>query len=1003
MIEPASEQKLDKNIKDNALARLGVMRPHLVFVIIAVVLIIGIFSFTNFKMELFPNMNLPYVLVMYNSEPGGAVVTPDDAAEFTSYVEDNLQMASGVRSISSTTMSSVVTVIILFVEFTGSTNADTGVVNIIQTLDRASASSDRPAASSSFDSPMIMKISMDMMPVFVFTTDLGGADTDLQARDYYRKYVEPELKKADGVAIISSPFDSTGNVDGFTIVDGDSNKNAYTFSIQKASDAVTTDTVANILVALANIEKATEDIAEGKFKYTPTLDQGQYITESVGAVMENLLLGALFAIIILFFFMRSWKMTLAIAISIPFSIVGTFVLMYFMGIGLNVVSMSGLALVVGLLVDNSIIVLENIVRLKSKGLPIREAALKGASQILMAVFAATITTICVFFPMFFVTGLIMEVFMDLVWVIIFSLASSLIVAIMFLPAIIATFRIGEKPQHKIKWLHAVNNFFTRVDQKIGAVLEKPKKAVTGAYDKALGLSVKYKWAALAMSLVIFVASVFLVFINGFVLMPSMDSGEFSLAVGINREYANYGVLGFDAEDIALVDAGDWAAAGALPVAEGLLQKRALVFEAKSKAIAKGVYGELKTKLGNSIETISMEYSTGMSGMAAIFSGGQASLEMNFVLKENRSLSTSSANQIAYETVLKYITDQDMIPEGSDALKPTHFVSEVSTSDSMAMMVTDKVIVTLAAPAYGTLTEQRTALETTLDAVEEKLWKIPGVLRVSNSYDSMVVARENKRMIASLEVTVNKNDTLSKVQTRVDNMMATNEIVAILKANEVDQIEDGFAAQFNDSFVQMILAILIGFVLVYLVMVAIFQSFKLPLIVMITVPLAFTGGFILLAIAGMPLSIPAMIGLLILMGVVTNNGIVMIDYINKAREDGLTIREAVIAGAKTRARPILMTALSTIIALVPLAVGMGASGALMQPLAIVSIGGLLYATVMSLLVVPAFYSIAYFMKDKQEQKGVKKNEQVNSSQLENEQNSGGSTQVLPRVRAKKSKK
>jgi len=191
---------------------------------------------------------------------------------------------------------------------------------------------------------------------------------------------------------------------------------------------------------------------------------------------------------------------------------------------------------------------------------------------------------------------------------------------------------------------------------------------------------------------------------------------------------------------------------------------------------------------------------------------------------------------------------------------------------------------------------------------------------------------------------------------------------------------------------------------------------LPFIVLVTIPLAFTGAFVALCITGMQFSIVAVIGLIILMGVITNNGIVLIDYINKAREDGLTIEEAVVTSAKVRARPILITAISTICALIPSAIGFGASGAMMQPLAIASIGGLLYATLMSFFVVPAFYVIMFTFKNRREQAalaGVQKaldqkelllqegkNEKIGDSKLENEQDKRTSARVSKRVRAKK---
>ncbi|MCL2228862.1 MAG: efflux RND transporter permease subunit, partial [Firmicutes bacterium] len=721
-----------------------------------------------------------------------------------------------------------------------------------------------------------------------------------------------------------------------------------------------------------------------------TLDQGMYIEESIGGVMMNLLLGALFAIIILFLFMRSWKITLAIAIAIPFSIIGTFVLMFFMGITLNVVSMSGLALVVGLLVDNSIIVLENIFRLKQKGLPIREAAIKGASQIMNAIIAATITTISVFFPMFFVTGLIMQVFMDLVWVIVFSLASSLLVALMFLPGIISSFKIGEEPKPKTKIGASFSNFFTRIDTSITNALQKPRDFTVKTYNKVLNSAVRFKWATLGIAIVLFIGSAFLLMINGFILMPPTDTGEFGMTISVNNDFT------------------------AIAKAEAATGDRARVRAELTRPLEVYIRNELNRVIGaDNVNTVVVSMGGG-GGMIGMLGGGGSSISVDVVLEDRRNISTAEASEVAYLAMNNFFLYRNMMPTIDEEPKNTHLIRGVSMSASMDMMVDDTVSVTIAAPAARPTEEQVNMLGHAIEFLRYELRDVEGVLRIESDFANRPIRdgagniigfqpqrlqRQDRRVVASLTLSIEQDAVISQVQGRVDSLLNelfgneenTNEYGVL---NGITQVESGFAAQMNDSFVQLALAIIIGFILVYLVLVAMFQSFKTPFVVMVTVPLAFTGGFFLLTVAGLPLSIPAMIGLMILMGVITNNGIVLIDYINKSRDDGMTIREAVIAGANVRARPVLMTAISTIIALIPLAAGMGQGGELMQPLAIISIGGLVYATAMSLLVVPALYSIMFFKKDRQEQKeGVIINhEQVNSSELENEQKKGRGTRV-----------
>ena len=958
-----NEDKQDKNIKENIFARLGVTKPYTVFVLIAVVCILGTFAFSKFKLELFPNMNLPYVILIsaidqekIATEAESAGLTMEDymRLNYLKLVKDAQDYASGLESsvyrfVGVKNMTSVISagLVVVQIELPAEADIDASGVDIIQAIEMVDYQ------KSGYTKPRTLKISPNLLPVYSFTTTYDKADKDI-----VMSLIETKVKGAGGVADVSAQIMGAEGLNGFAMVNG---KLASSFSVNKISDAPTVDVVKNVKAELRALKETYPDL-----EIIETLNQGMYIEQSIGDVLSNLLIGGILAIIILFLFMRNWKMTLAIAIAIPLSVIGAFVFMYFMGIGLNIISMSALALVVGMLVDNSVIVLENIFRLKSKGLPIQDAAIKGASQIFNAIVASTLTTICVFFPMFFLTGLVMEIFMDLVWVIILSLFASLIVAVAFLPAIVSSFKIGERPKHE--------NFITRTNDWISGKLSRPTNAIKTAYDKSLRFCVRFKWWALSCAVLVFALSCLLIPINGFEIMPATDEGEFSATVSLDRDVT-------DAEARKMAD--DFT-----------------VLLSNTSVIAVDV------------KTVSVSYSTGMGAdMRSVMGGGGKSLSINIVLRENHE-PTNAVAENAYNAMVTYCADPLRAWYSPDPNIDGLPITDISISSGMMSgMVADGVTVTLACNepngliANMNLAYAMSVVKATLD---EKIGSAGGILKYDDSSNSLSIVRSNGRITASLDIKVKEGASVSTVQSRVDAEMAILLNTAEFKERGITKLEDGFSKQLNETMSQMMLALLIGLILLYLVMVAMFQSFKLPFIVMITIPLAFTGAFFLLCVTGMTFSIVAVIGLVILMGVIVNNGIVLIDYIKQIRGDGYTIQEAVIIGAKTRARPILMTALTTIIALLPSAMGYGSSGAMMQPLAIASIGGLFYATIMSLIIVPAFYAIMFCRKDRQEQRNMLKqsteaenDQKNNSSKLENEHDAGASNVVLSSVKGKKS--
>jgi HAE1 family hydrophobic/amphiphilic exporter-1 len=891
-----------KTIKTSGLARYGVHKPYTVFVAVVIIVILGVLAFSNLTTELFPNMNLPYMVVMAQAKTtpaDSAAVGTADAVErdFTAKLEGTLYKVSNVKQLTSISAPNTSVVII---EFTDKTNIDLIQIDVIAAIEQF-YTADRMA---DWEKPQTIKIDPNMLPVFGFSTDFdrGG---DAANDSFYNDIFIPSLERIEGIAEVSSTY---GDDDSFSYLNG---KTSYSFSFNKASDYPTTEAVKNIFATLNDFATKYEG-----FAFTVTSNQGEYIDSSIGNILNNLLMGGALAIIILFLFLRNVKMTLAIALSIPMSVIGTFVLMYFAGIGLNMISMAGLALAVGMLVDNSIVVLENVYRLREQGHPIRECAIKGTSQILGSITASTITTICVFLPMLFVPGMINEMMLDMAYTLAFALLASLVVAAMFLPAVISSFKIDANKKKDSKKEN------------------KSLKKLSGGYNKVLHYSINHKRITLLIVLVLFAGSIGLGMLNGFIIMPASDQGQFAASISLNSYYQSHlsgGAQNYDA----------------------IKAEAALVAGKDEDGVKTGLYKAISDELGANLDKIAITYGSGGSGFSSLIGGGGVSLSISVTLKSDRKIKTAKAQQDVELLIKEYLTAHSTF----GALNPADmagalaiFATDVSTSSGSDMGMSVMATTTLSITFTG---DDRAAINDVLTALQANCADIDGILKFNNSYSPFMIEHVDKKPVVTLEIFIKDGFNASDVQAKVDAKIAALKADGVIP-EDILQLADGFAKQMADAFSGLVTALLIAVVLVFLVMVAMFQSFRQPLIVLATIPLAFTGGFIALFITGMQLSAIALIGFIVLAGVVVNNGIVLVEYINQLKATGLETKEAIKIACNRRLRPIIMTALTTILALITTAIGIGKNGELMQPLAIVSIGGLLYATALTLLVVPALY-------------------------------------------------
>jgi HAE1 family hydrophobic/amphiphilic exporter-1 len=856
-----------------------------------------------------------------------------------------------------------------------------------------------------------------------------------------------DLTVDGGIQYINAAEDSYSKING---------RQGIQISFQKQSDVGITDATENIYDKLDDL---LEDYPNAE--YTVLLDQGDYINQSINSVLVNIIIGGLLAIAILFVFLRNIKPTIIVGLAIPISVITAFMLMYFTNVSLNLVSMGGLALGIGMLVDNAVVVIENIFRMINEGKSKVEASIEGAKQVAGAITASTLTTAAVFLPILFVEGFISDVFISMALTIAYSLGASLIISLTLVPAMSSKFL---DDQHL---------------KKEGKVISRMK----AWYESSILFTLKHKALTIIVIFLLLFGSFALVFSKGFILLPESDEGTINITIET---------------------------------------KSTTLFSGKAE-LADYITEELM--LMEDVETVSgnIGSSGGGFGMMAMMSSGE-NISITVNLKENRSNSTQDnelvirnmIDDIDYDA-LTLISNTDILDYEVSAQNSTMALAGAS---GINIKVSGYDLLTLEEIANDlvTILDEIDHVEEISNGVDQGADKVKITVNkdvamtygltnqdVLNNLDYLYSNLESITSSESLSVEIEgvsydveiPNDTIGDInfsvfgdymtflsgvqlfdaqtQAMIDAYMANNDvsvesgnsiyiynavlptyqpgdqIVLIVNTflridnneivfdpmnaalptldslslaplfdlddenasvttvekvtgfatintdgnqrylNVTAQIEDGFNVTLvsqdvtdavetyidgdfttygsgysielqgeNEEILEAIsdlaLAAIVAILLVYMVMAIQFQSLRYPLIILMTIPLAFTGGLIALLIAGMNLSMVSLMGFIILIGIVVNNGIVLIDYINKLREQGYHVKEAIIEAGKTRLRPILMTALTTILALVMTAIGFGEGSELLQPMAVTAIGGLIYATILTLVVVPTIYAL-----------------------------------------------
>lgn len=767
----------------------------------------------------------------------------------------------------------------------------------------------------------------------------------------------------DGVDVITlgdvaDVFMTDNSADIYTNVNGEP---GILLTMQKQTGYSTGEVSDKILARFDELLEQNENLM-----LITLMDQGIYIDMVTDSIFNNIIFGAGLAILILLLFLRDIRPTAVIACSIPISIVTAVVCMYFSGVTLNVISLSGLALGIGMLVDNSIVVIENIYRLRSEGASVTEAAIEGTREVAGAIAASTLTTVCVFLPIVFTEGITRQLFVDMGLTIGYSLGASLIVALTVVPAMSSKILVKTKEQKESRFFNGLLN----------------------GYGRVLDWSLKHKALIFIGVLVLLVGSALASLSKGTAFMPTMESTQMTITLELpdttplseTAEVTDRVVeILRNMEDVE--DVGAMASTSSMGSLMGGSADSSthetsiyLTTVEKPKLNNKELSNAIEEQTAQLCEETGAELSieTSMMDMSAL-GGDGISIQVR-----GRDLDT--LQQIAKE-VAAIVEATEGTAKVSDGLEEATGEMRILIDRDKAMdqgLTVAEVYQQIAAKLKDA--SSATTFETTAKEYEVYVKNANDMELTRKLVQDLIIEKtdkDNKKVeiplkdIAAFENTISPKSVSRTEQNRyiaVSASIADGYNVGLvsrkLEQNLADyEVPEGYSLVMEgenemivDAMQQLMLMLLLAVIFMYLIMVAQFQSLKSPFIIMFTIPLAFTGGFLGLFLGNCEVSVVAVIGFVMLAGIIVNNGIVIVDYMNQLIAQGMEKHEAILQAGRTRLRPVLMTALTTILGLLPMVFGTDMGAAMGKPMAIVTVGGLLYGTLLTLLVVPCIYDL-----------------------------------------------
>ncbi|WP_105618862.1 efflux RND transporter permease subunit [Vallitalea okinawensis] len=1012
--------------------KLSIKRPVTTVICILIVLMFGLVSLSKIPLDLFPAIDIPIIVVMTDYE--GASPSEVEAL-VTEPLEDVLSTVSNVQEVNSTSSRGQSRIIIQFTDGTdmdvsginvrervdmikGYLPEGTGDPLIVSIDPNASAAMTIGVAGGEelqdlmtiVDTEIVgrleriegvgsidvsggqeHKVDITLLPDKMegyeispqtITQLLSAENLNLPVGDiaYGSKEmsirVVGEFESLEDIKNLPIPT-STGPVklgDVAIIEQVDKDMKSYAFingeqiitlDINKESIANTVEVAKELRKEIETLENEYPDL-DFKILY----DSAESIESSISSVSSAAVLGIVFAVIILFLFLRNVRSTLIVGLSIPLSIVFTFVLMYFMDVSLNMISLGGLTLGVGMLVDNSIVVIENIFRYRQKGQSKVEGAHLGTKEVAMAVAASTLTTIAAFLPIVFVEDMMANVFRDLSLTVTASLIASLVVALTVVPMLASKYvdDVGENKENKYfgKILDLWGNLFNTLDKK---------------YRKLLDATLNKRKITAAFMLILFIATLGLIPFVGMDFMPELDQGIININLALPKGTTQEKTFNITNQVVE--------------IAEGISEEKDINYTIKDDGSAKVSIDISEDKDRRPTHEVVEE----IRPQIMMIPGAEFNID-----SQSMGMMSGGGGDITIEVVGDDLDTLNMIANDFvDIIEGIEGTREVKSSSGEGV---PEAIITIdreKAALYGlnVPTVTQTLQLYVAGSVPTKLNVDGTEIDLNVSYDSDYASTlndiDNIQIPTQLGTTVTLNEIADveivqgpvsitrKSGNRIMNVdtdvygISTTEAQKLIK-NELEdyQMPKGYTFYFTgeyedmmESFMSLGLALIMSIFLVFFILAAQFESFVTPFIVMFSVPYAIVGAMIGLFITGTTLTMPAMMGVIMLAGIVVNNAIVLIDYINQLKEQGSTVEEAILKAGPTRLRPILMTTMTTVLAMIPVAIGIGEGTEMIAPLAITVIGGLIFSTVVTLIIIPVNYALLHDIRARREGKKKKK--------------------------------
>ena len=790
--------------------------------------------------------------------------------------------------------------------------------------------------------------------------------------------VDPiHLSDVADVVVVDNSADSYSRING---------NPAIMLSIEKQTGYATGDVTDRLLDKFEEYEETEEGL-----NMAVLMNQGVYIDIIVMSVVQNMLIGALLAVIILIVFLKDYKSTFIIACSIPLSVVFAIVLMYFSNITLNMISLSGLALGIGMLVDNSIVVIENIYRIRKEGGAVKYAAVVGTDQVTGAIVASTITTVCVFLPIVFVDGLTKQLFVDLALTILYTLGASLIVALTFVPMMASVIiKDGE--------------------EKPTPLFDK----IRDWYETLVTKFLKGKVLVLLLAILLLAVSIFAAYQRGFSFINmDIETDQISLSIGPREDQTltedELRALCDEATEIMMdIDGietiGVMLGGGsALSLFGGDSEDASyyIILDENTKRKSSEIVDEILQK--TSVLDCEVKATTSSNDYSAFFGSGlsiyvkgrdldkiqEYAAEVAEIVENTEGTTNVQAGLDNTTPSLKIHVDKDKAMEYKMTVAQVFglVMTKIASTTSSTSISTEtkdlSVYLQSEEQSEATLADLKKMTFTYVnDEGKEEQVRLSRIATFEDTETLSVINRDAQTKYIAITADIDEDHNITKVSNEVNKKLDKLEL-----PNGYSIEMTGEDEMIYDAMKQLGLMLALAIILIYLVMVAQFQSLLSPFIIMFTLPLAFTGGFMALFLSGQEISVIAMLGFVMLAGIIVNNGIVMVDYINQLRREGMDKKEAIARAAATRLRPILMTTLTTVISMFPMALGIGDGSAMMQPMAITMIGGLVYGTLMTLVVVPCIYDLLNSNKSMVEEDFMNEGNQEVALQFE-QSNAGG---------------